>query len=80
MRAVLGANSEFPEAEDEEQVLRVGCSQTRSSSPAWLCRGRSDQNNAWVPLLWLCGCTDVVREGWKTAAGCSPSAQREEGT
>lgn len=37
VRAVLGANSEFPEAEYEEQVLRVGCSQTRSSSPAWLC-------------------------------------------
>lgn len=31
-RAVLGANSKFPEAEYEELVLRVGYSQTRLSS------------------------------------------------
>lgn len=83
VRAVLGANSEFPEAECEELVLRVGYSQTRSSSRAWALQhwGMGDQNNSWVPVLWLwhCRCTDVVREGWKTAAGCSPSAQRGEG-
>lgn len=80
-RAVLGANSKFPEAEYEELVLRVAYSQTRSSSPAWAlqCWGRSDQNNSWVPLLWLCHCrcTDVVKEGWKTAAVCSHPLLRE---
>lgn len=80
VRAVLGANSKFPEAECEELVLHVAYSQTGSSSPAWAlqCWERSDQNNSWVPLLWLCHCrcTDVVREGWKTALLVAPPQLR----
>lgn len=58
-RAVPGANSKFPEAECEELVLRVACSQTCSSSRAWALQRREGVTktmlgpSALAVTLWL---------------------------
>lgn len=68
-RAVLGANSKFPEAEYEELVLRVGYSDLLVQPSV------GEGVTQTIPGFLCSGCDRGLGEGWETAAGCSPSAQ-----